>query len=94
MVTINDLNRYLLKLGFVNESVKNSHRLYRHDPSGTLIILAEGDDLAIRREDLISIRRHLVENGLVSEAEFHRFERSGVEIGNESPFGINDADMP
>jgi predicted RNA binding protein YcfA (HicA-like mRNA interferase family) len=58
----------LLDFGFVDESVKGSHRAFRHAGFGTLILFSdvhEDNDL-IRDEDLVSVRRHLVENRLVS----------------------------
>jgi hypothetical protein len=69
------LKKYLINLGFTDESVKGSHLAFRHIVSGTLIPLSEltGDRQAVRQEDLVSVRRHLVENGLTSDEEFSRF---------------------
>lgn len=74
------LKKYLINLGLIDESVKQSHRAFRHVGSGTLIpfSLLFGDNDTVRQEDLISVRRHLVENGLVSDDEFSHFMRTAV----------------
>jgi predicted RNA binding protein YcfA (HicA-like mRNA interferase family) len=80
MLKYSDLKKYLIDLGFIDESVKESHRAFRHVESGSLILLSRliDDNEALREEDLVSVRRHLVENGLISDVEFSRFLRTGV----------------
>jgi predicted RNA binding protein YcfA (HicA-like mRNA interferase family) len=80
MLKYRDIKYYLIGSAFVDESVSGSHHAYRHSESGTLILLPFhfGDDEAVRQEDLVSVRRHLVENRLISEDEFSRFLRTGV----------------
>jgi hypothetical protein len=72
--------KYLIDLGFIDESVKESHRAFRHAETGAVILLSLliGDNEGVRQEDLASARRHLVENGLISDEEFSRFLRTGV----------------
>lgn len=79
MVKYAVLEKYLISLGFVDESVKNSHHAFRHSASGTLILfslLTHDDD--VRQEDLVSVRRHLVENGLIKSQEFTRLIKTGA----------------
>jgi hypothetical protein len=80
MVKYSVLKKYLMSLDFVDESVKNSHYAFKHSASGTLILfsLLTRDDDVVRQEDLVSVRRHLVENGLIKSQEFTRFLKAGV----------------
>jgi predicted RNA binding protein YcfA (HicA-like mRNA interferase family) len=71
--TYSELMSLLEQLGFRNESVTGSHCAFRHETSGTLILLADVKmDEAIRTEDMVSIRRHLVDHGLMDARAFDR----------------------
>jgi predicted RNA binding protein YcfA (HicA-like mRNA interferase family) len=71
--TYRDLISLLEHLGFQDESVKGSHRAFRHAASKTLILLADlGSDDLVRGEDLISVRRHLDSKGLMDTRTFER----------------------
>jgi hypothetical protein len=79
MLDYGALKKYLIDLGFVDESVPTSHLAFRHGESGTLILLSlqVGDNEAVRQEDLVSVRRHLVENNLISDQDFSQFMSTG-----------------
>ncbi len=66
-----DLERLLLRLGFVAVESAGSHRGYRHQSSGTVIVLppsrANG---TANRAHLVAIRRTLVERGVITESSF------------------------
>lgn len=72
---------FLGRLGFVNESVKGSHRAFRHAGSGTIFLLSDSysEDDPVGEEDLVSVRRHLVENGLVSYDDFAKVAGSAFD---------------
>ena len=71
--TYTDLISLLEHLGFQDESVTGSHHAFRHAASETLILLADFKrEDPVRREDLISVRRHLDANGLMDERAFER----------------------
>lgn len=70
-VTYGDLARLLEELGFHDESMKGSHQAFRHATSDTLILLAPAVPAdPVRKEDLISVRRHLDSKGLMAPATF------------------------
>jgi hypothetical protein len=70
-ITYGELADVLAQLGFVVTTVEDRWRAYRHADSDTLIILANRDWRSPARNlDLVSIRRHLVDNDLIGENEF------------------------
>ena len=75
-VSYGQLERLLLSLGFENRSVKGSHRAFFHGPLDSWIAFSDysADEFA-REVDLASVRRHLVENGILKETVFARFLR-------------------
>jgi hypothetical protein len=79
MLKYSALKKYLIDLGFIDEFVPQSHLAFRHVESGTLVLLSlqDDEDEPVRQEDLVSVRRHLVENGLISDQEFSRFASAG-----------------
>ncbi len=84
MLKYSALKRYMIDLGFIDESVHLSHRAFRHGESGTLITLSLliDDNEAVPQKDLVSVRRHLVENGLINDEEFaHFLEVEKIEPG-------------
>ena len=82
--TYGQLCQLLLRLGFLDESVKGSHRAFRHADSDTLILFGEyyKRSTPLRDEDLVSVRRHLDEKGFVDADTFGRLfsakKRSGI----------------
>ena len=71
--TYGELMALLDELGFLDESVADSHRALRHSRSETLILLAPFETGApVRKEDLISVRRHLDASGLMNTLDFDR----------------------
>jgi hypothetical protein len=70
-ITYGELAEVLTRLGFVATSVKDRLRAYRHAESDTLIVLPSYPWGSPARDlDLVSIRRHLVDNDLIGEDEF------------------------
>jgi hypothetical protein len=72
-VTYGDLYRLLVQLDFVDVSRECPWKAYRHGATDTLILLANREpELPARPADLVSVRRHVVDNGLVDQREFER----------------------
>jgi hypothetical protein len=70
-ITYGELADVLTQLGFVATTVEDRWRAYRHADSDTLIVLANRDSTSPARHlDLISVRRHLIDNYLIGENEF------------------------
>ena len=77
-ITYGQLYQLLLDLRFVYEPVQPSGRGYRHDESDTLILLGDREhSMQARAVDLVSVRRHLVDNGLIDEQDFDGFLSCG-----------------
>ena len=76
--TYGQLIDFLALLGFVDESVPGSHRAFRHTESGIVILFADAETNAhVRAEDLFSVRRHLIDGGLLDVEKFdQRFPQS------------------
>ena len=73
-ITYVELDHLLARLGFVESTIEGRWRAYRHSDSDSLIILSNRDrTLPARKVDLVSVRRHLVENDLIEEREFEAF---------------------
>lgn len=72
--TYAQVTRLLLDLGFVDRSVKGSHRAFFHTDSDTWVSFSDHavGEVAVRPVDLASVRKHLVEKGLLEEANFAR----------------------
>jgi predicted RNA binding protein YcfA (HicA-like mRNA interferase family) len=84
MARYREFKGYLESIGFVEESVKNSHFAFFHQPSDTIILLAEmGEDSTMSQVDIVSARRHLVDNGLVSDEEFAAFLRTATKASKK-----------
>ncbi len=70
-ITYGELAEVLTRLGFVATTVEDRWRAYRHADSDTLIVMANHDwTLPARHLDLVSVRRHLVDNDFIEENEF------------------------
>jgi hypothetical protein len=77
-VTCGHLYDALLKLGFGGIPHQGTGRAYRHATTGVLILLADRPpSTPARLSDLASVRRHLVENGIIDESAYDRFLASG-----------------
>jgi predicted RNA binding protein YcfA (HicA-like mRNA interferase family) len=70
-VTFAELEKLLLELGFVYQSVQGSHKVFQYPALSTLVVLPgyKGQDL-VHQIHLISVRRILSENDLMSTTEF------------------------
>jgi predicted RNA binding protein YcfA (HicA-like mRNA interferase family) len=66
-----DLEKLLLRLGFVNCPSTGTQRVFQHADSETVIVLPayETDEL-VRPIHLVGMRKILVENGLITSAAF------------------------
>jgi hypothetical protein len=72
-VTFGQLERLLMGLSFESVPGQGPWKIFRHVPSGTTILLADRRlDLPARMPDVVSIRRHLADNGILGEDEFDR----------------------
>jgi len=70
-ITYGELAEVLMRLGFTATTVEDRWQAYRHADSDTLIVLANRDSASpARPSDLVSVRRHLVDNDLIAENEF------------------------
>jgi len=77
-VTYGQLYQLLLDLEFVDQPAEERWKVFRHEGSNTLILLGGRDRTSPAREaDLLSVRRHLLENGLIEENEFEDFVSHG-----------------
>ena len=73
-LTYGRLYQFLQGLGFEDESVPGSHRVFRHRDSNTILVQAiHSLSEPVNLVDLKSTRRVLDEKGLVTRAEFDRF---------------------
>jgi hypothetical protein len=79
-VTYGQLYRLLRNLDFVDLSAAHPWKVYRHDESGTLILLANREpDSPAQPADVVSVRRHLVDNGLLDPRDFEGLTSSRSE---------------
>jgi hypothetical protein len=63
----------LAQLHFVDVSSEHRWKAYRQGDTDILILLANRDfDLHARSADVVSVRRHLVDNGVLDQREFER----------------------
>jgi hypothetical protein len=77
-VTYGHIYNLLLGLQFVEEPVREHWKAYRHGQTDTLILLVRHKpSLRARETDVVSVRRHLVDNGLIEENEFEDFLAQG-----------------
>jgi predicted RNA binding protein YcfA (HicA-like mRNA interferase family) len=74
ILTYARLYQLLHELGFEDESVKSSHRVFRHAASNTIVAQAiHAAAEPVNLVDLKSTRRILDEKGLLPAAEFDQF---------------------
>jgi hypothetical protein len=77
-ITYRDLDDFLRQLGFLEFNADLRWRAYHHPASDTLIVLGCHDHGSPARDsDLVSVRRHLVDNELVDQVEFDEFLARG-----------------
>jgi len=71
-ITYAQLTRLLLDVGFEDRSVRGSHRAFFHSGSDTWVSFSDyaAGEVPVRPVDLASVRKHLVEKGLLKEADF------------------------
>jgi predicted RNA binding protein YcfA (HicA-like mRNA interferase family) len=70
-LTFAELEKLLLELGFVRQSVQGTHQVFQYPALGTLVVLPgyKSQDW-VHPAHLVSVRRVLAENGLMSTTEF------------------------
>jgi hypothetical protein len=75
-------NTYLLLgLGFRREPAESHWQVYRHDVSNTVFVFsAQPPDMPARDIDIVSVRRHLGEKGLVDDRAFGQLLKSATEM--------------
>ena len=72
-VTYGQLYQLLARLEFVDVSGECPWKAYRHSDTHTLILLGNHrPELPARPTDLVSVKRHLADNGLLEPREFER----------------------
>jgi hypothetical protein len=72
-ITYGRLRQLLLDLSFQDVPTKEKWKAYRHEGTDTIILLADRKSSQVAREpDILSIRRHLADNGIVDEQQFER----------------------
>jgi predicted RNA binding protein YcfA (HicA-like mRNA interferase family) len=70
-IIFDDVEKLLLRLGFVNCSPTGRQRVFQHPGSETVIVLpAYEHGEMVRPIHLVGIRKMLVENGLITSAAF------------------------
>ncbi|UBF24532.1 type II toxin-antitoxin system HicA family toxin [Kovacikia minuta CCNUW1] len=73
-ITFADIEKLFLKLGFAPSNTAGTQQVFRHSALGTLIVLPDYDHQeSIRPIHLTTIRKILVENGLMTPAAFDGF---------------------
>lgn len=72
-VSYGELYQVLAGLHFINVSSEHRWKVYRQSGTDIMILLANRKpDLPARPADLISVRRHLIDNGVLDQQEFER----------------------
>lgn len=72
-VSYGELYRLLAQLHFVDVSGERRWRAYRQGDTNIVILLANREPgMPARPADLVSVRRHLVDNGVLDQCEFER----------------------
>jgi hypothetical protein len=72
-VSYGQLYELLSQLNFVDVSSERRWKAYQLRDGDVLILLANRDPHALARtEDLVSVRRHLVDNGVLDPLAFER----------------------
>jgi predicted RNA binding protein YcfA (HicA-like mRNA interferase family) len=70
-VAMGDVEHLLLELGFTAERTADTHRLYRHQPSGAVVVLSsDGAEEGVALGPLVAIRNTLVGKGIVDAGTF------------------------
>jgi hypothetical protein len=68
-----ELYQLLTRLDFVEVSRENKWKAFQRRGSEMLILLADREpDTPARVTDLVSVRRHLIESGVIDRGEFER----------------------
>jgi hypothetical protein len=70
-VSYGELYGLLAQLHFVDVSSEQRWKAYRQGDADVMILLANrAPDVPARPADLVSVRRHLVDNGVLDQREF------------------------
>jgi hypothetical protein len=85
-----DLIALLGSLGFVCRPGEGSQLACEHRPSSTLILLPErAGTEAVRPHNLVAVRRHLDENGLMDREAFDLWmAQKAIAAGRNGPGGV------
>jgi hypothetical protein len=72
-VTYGELYQLLGRLHFIDVSSEPRWKTYRQSDTDIVILLANREpEMPARPADLLSVRRHLVDNGVLDQHEFQR----------------------
>jgi hypothetical protein len=72
-ISYGELYQLLAQLHFVDVSSERRWKAFRQDDTDIMILLANRNpDAPARTADVVSVRRHLVDNGLLDQHEFER----------------------
>jgi hypothetical protein len=72
-VSYGELYQLLTELHFVDVSNEQRWKAYRQGGTDIVILLANREpNVPARPADLVSVRRHLVDNGVLDQGEFDR----------------------
>lgn len=72
-VSYGELYQLLAGLHFIDVSSEHRWKAYRLRGTDIMILLANREpDVPARPADLVSVRRHLVDNGVLDQREFER----------------------
>ncbi|NMG21252.1 type II toxin-antitoxin system HicA family toxin [Brasilonema bromeliae] len=73
-IIFNELEKYLLKLGFTALRTSGSHKVFQHPSSEALVILPAYEQQAyVHPVHLLAVRRILIENELIDRNAFDSF---------------------
>ena len=73
-IQFTDLEHLLFKIGFTKVPTTGSQQVYQYPLSGTLVILPAYEPQAyVQLVHLVTVRRVLVENGLINTNTFDSF---------------------
>jgi len=76
--TIRDARNLLGSLGFAHEPSDRFQQIHHHSQSGAIVVLPNrAESASLTKMDLISLRRHLIEQGFLDQETFLAFVQRG-----------------
>ncbi len=72
-ISYGELYKLLARLQFINVSSEHRWKAYRQSGTDIMILMANREpDVPAQPADLVSVRRYLVDNGVLDQHEFER----------------------